>query len=155
MLQFWQMMICPLAVKVPINIINRSIFDFFLHVQITNLSRTAFKIIWKQKQTEFARTNSVKCSPGVLQMLQFWQMMIRPLAVKVPINIILHMHQQQKLIRSISKQICMICMHSYHHLLRLQSFSLRAQGRKKFKIRRRGRGESSYVVGIICPTWSE
>ena len=101
-------------------------FLFLFTFQITNLSRTAFKIIWKQKQTEFARTNSVKWSPGVLQMLQFWQMMIRPLAVKVPINIILHMHQQQKLIRSISKQICMICMHSYHHLLRLQSFSLRA-----------------------------
>ena len=101
-------------------------FLFLFTFQITNLSRTAFKIIWKQKQTELASTNSVKRSPGVLQMLQFWQMMIRPLAVKVPINIILHMHQQQKLIRSISKQICMICMHSYHHLLRLQSFSLRA-----------------------------
>ena len=94
-------------------------FLFLFTFQITNLSRTAFKIIWKQKQTELASTNSVKRSPGVLQMLQFWQMMIRPLAVKVPINIILHMHQQQKLIRSISKQICMICMHSYHHLLRL------------------------------------
>ena len=95
----------------------------------------------------------MKCSPDVLQMLQFWQMMIRPLAVKVPINIILHMHQQQKLIRSISKQICMICMHSYHHLLRLQSFSLRAQAHKKVKIRRRRRGTVLWMVFYADISW--